>query len=253
MEKHSGRLNIDVSRIKGIIFDYGGTLDTGGDHWSEVIWSAWQQAGVVAEKGVFREVYVYAERELARTLHILPHHDFHDLLYIKMQIELQRLCELGHFAPSEVDDYAKRIADICYASAKASVEKAKPVLKTLAARYPMVLVSNFYGNVETVLKDFGIDGYFKKIIESAVVGVRKPDPKIFLLGVEALGMKPENVLVFGDSYSKDIIPAEKAGCQAVWLKGKGWTQEEDDTFHPNIISSLGEVLSFMDGEGNMPG
>ena len=63
-----------------------------------------------------------------------------------------------------------------------------PVLKELSEKYPLVLVSNFYGNVETVLKDFGIDTYFKEIIESAVVGVSKPDPKIFSLGVEALGL-----------------------------------------------------------------
>lgn len=240
-------MNIDISKVKGIIFDYGGTLDTGGDHWSEVIWSAWQKAGVVADKAEFREVYVYAERELARTLHILPHHNFHDLLDIKMQIELQKLAEDGHFPPAQIDDMAKKVADICYQSGKASVEKAKPVLEALSKKYPMVLVSNFYGNVETVLKDFGIDSYFKKVIESAVVGVRKPDPKIFTLGVEALGLKPEEVLVVGDSYAKDIVPAEKAGCQAIWLKGKGWTKEEDDTLHPNIISNLDEVLSFTEG------
>lgn len=240
-------MNVDVSRIKGVIFDYGGTLDTGGDHWSEVIWQAWQQAGVAADKAEFRECYVYAERELAKTLHILPHHNFHDLLDIKMQIELQHLAEMGHFAPAQISDKAKEVASICYASAKASVEKAKPVLQALSEKYPMVLVSNFYGNVGTVLKDFGVDCYFKKIIESAVVGVRKPDPKIFTLGVEALGMKPDEVLVIGDSYSKDIVPAEKAGCQAIWLKGKGWTAEEDATLHPNIISNLDEVLSLMEG------
>lgn len=240
-------MNIDVSKIKGVIFDYGGTLDTGGDHWSEVIWSAWQKAGVAADKAEFRECYVYAERELARTLHILPHHNFHDLLDIKMQIELQKLTELGHFSPQEIEGKAKEIADICYDAAKSSVDKAKPVLEALSKRYPMVLVSNFYGNVETVLKDFGIEKYFKKVIESAVVGVRKPDPKIFTLGVEALGLKPEEVLVFGDSYSKDIVPAEKAGCQAIWLKGKGWTDEEDATFHPNIVSSLGEALAMIGG------
>lgn len=239
-------MNVDVSKIKGIIFDYGGTLDTGGDHWSEVIWKAWQQAGVAADKAEFREVYVYAERELARTLHILPHHNFHDLLLIKMQIELQRLTELGHFAPQDIEPKAEEIAKICYESAKASVNDAKPVLDALSKKYPMVLVSNFYGNVETVLKDFGLDKYFKKVIESAVVGVRKPDPKIFLLGVEALGLKPDEVLVFGDSYSKDIVPAEKAGCQVFWLKGKGWTKEEDDTYHPNIIESLDEALDFME-------
>lgn len=243
--KHTTAMEIDVKRIKGIIFDYGGTLDTGGDHWSEVIWAAWQKAGVAADKAEFREAYVYAERELARTLHILPEHDFHDLLLIKMKIELQYLAETGHFAPAEIDGMAAKIADLCYASAKASVEKARPVLDELSRRYQMVLVSNFYGNIKTVLKDFGIDGYFKDIIESAVVGVRKPDPRIFTLGVEALGMKPENVLVFGDSLKKDIIPAEQAGCQAIWLKGKGWTQEEDDALHPNTVHSLSEALAFI--------
>ncbi|MEZ3550449.1 MAG: HAD family hydrolase [Muribaculaceae bacterium] len=240
-------MNVDFKKIKGIIFDYGGTLDSGGDHWSEVIWEAWQKAGVAADKAEFREAYVYAERELARTLHILPHHNFHDLLVIKMQIELQRLAEMGHFAPAAIEEMAAKVADLCYASAKASVERAKPVLEALSKRYPMVLVSNFYGNVETVLKDFDIDGYFKKIIESAVVGVRKPDPKIFELGVEALGLKPEEVLVVGDSLKKDILPAEKAGCQALWLKGKGWTKEEDDAFHPNIIQSLDNILDFLEG------
>ena len=241
-------MDIDFSKVKGIIFDYGGTLDTGGDHWSEVIWDAWQKAGVVADKAEFREVYVYAERELARTLHILPHHNFHDLLQIKMQIELTRLSELGHFPPAEVEEMAVKVADICYSAAKDSVEKSKPVIETLAKTYPLVLVSNFYGNISTVLKDFGIDGCFKKIIESAVVGVRKPDPEIFLLGVKALHLKPEEVLVIGDSYSKDIIPAQKAGCQAIWLKGRQWSREEEETLHPATIRSLGEVLSFIEGE-----
>lgn len=240
-------MDIDISKVKGIIFDYGGTIDTGGDHWSEVIWAAWQKAGVAADKAEFREAYVYAERELARTLYILPHHTFHDLLDIKMQIELQRLAEIGHFAPADVYAKAKEVAQYCYDSAKASVEKSKTVIAELSKKYPLVLVSNFYGNVETVLSEFGLEEYFKKVIESAVVGVRKPDPKIFALGVVALGLKPEEVLVFGDSYSKDIVPAEKAGCQVMWLKGKGWTKEEDDTFHPNIIQSLEEGLAFLEG------
>lgn len=234
-------MDIDKSRIKGIIFDYGGTLDTGGDHWSEVIWSAYQKAGVMVDKAEFREAYVYAERELARTRHILPEHDFGDLLLIKMRIELQWLAGQGVFAAAEVEDKAKEIAGICYDSAKAKVEEAKPVLEALRNKYPLVLVSNFYGNVETVLKDFGLDRYFPKVIESAVVGVRKPDPKIFELGVEALKLKPEETVVVGDSLRKDIEPAEKIGCQAIWIKGKGWTAEEDAQTHPNIIGKIEDL------------
>lgn len=239
---------IELKNIKGIIFDYGGTLDTGGDHWSEVIWKAYLKAGVDVDKAQFREAYVFAERELARTLHILPHHNFHDLLDIKMQIELQHLCEMGVFAPANVDTKAREIALTCYNAARDSIERSRPVLEQLAQRYPMVLVSNFYGNVETVLRDFDLDRYFKKVIESAVVGVRKPDPKIFMLGVEALSLKPEEVLVIGDSYRKDIVPAESIGCQVLWLKGKGWTAEEDAQLHPNIISTLGDVLRLLEAK-----
>lgn len=238
-------MTVDISKVKGIIFDYGGTLDTGGDHWSVVIWKAYQEAGVAVDEAQFREAYVWAERELARTRHILPEHDFHDLLRIKMQLELQWLSENGHFPPAQVQDKAARVADLCYQAAKAQVEKAKPVLDTLKAKYPMVLVSNFYGNIESVLKDFGLDGYFKKIIESSVVGVRKPDPKIFELGVKALKLEPAETLVVGDSYKKDIVPAESLGCQVLWIKGIGWTPEEDAQTHPNIISDIAEVGSIL--------
>lgn len=231
--------------IKGIIFDYGGTLDSGGDHWSEVIWDAYVKAGVVVDKAEFREAYVYAERELARTLHILPHHNFGDMLLIKMQIELQYLAEKGLFAPASVDDKGKEIAGICYESAKKFTSAAKATLDVLKEKYPMVLVSNFYGNVATVLKDFGLDGYFKQIVESAVVGVRKPDPKIFQLGVDALGLKPEETLVVGDSYSKDIAPATSIGCQAVWIKGKGWTEADNAHDFSPVITDISELLPLL--------
>lgn len=53
-----------------------------------------------------------------------------------------------------------------------------------------------------MLKDFGLRHYFREIVESAVVGVRKPDPRIFELGCEALGLPPAEVLVVGDSLKK---------------------------------------------------
>ena len=232
---------MEISGIKGIIFDYGGTLDTGGDHWSEVIWAAYQQAGVAVDNAEFREAYVQAERELARTRHILPEHNFGDLLLVKMQLELQWLSEQGLFPPAQVQTKAKEVADICYHSARSKVQEAVPVLEALSKKYKLELVSNFYGNIRTVLEDFGISKFFPKIVESAVVGVRKPDPKIFSLGVEDLGLKPEEVVVVGDSYRKDIEPAIKLGCKAIWIKGKGWTAEEDAQTFPNTITDIRQL------------
>ena len=183
-----------IDNLKGVIFDYGGTIDSRGVHWSEVIWDGYCDAGVAVTKEQFRECYVFAERELAKVRHILPHHNFHDLLLIKMRIELGYLAGQGLLNADCIEPLAAKIALYCYRAARSSVEEARPVLEALYARYPMVLVSNFYGNVESVLADFDLRRYFRDIIESAVVGVRKPDPKIFQLGVDALGLKPEEVL-----------------------------------------------------------
>ena len=229
--------------IKGIIFDYGGTIDSRGVHWSEVIWDGYQASAVPVSKEEFRQSYVMAERELAKVRHILPHHNFYDLLLIKMRIELGDLVA-REVLPADfaLEENAVAIARYCYDAARGSIEEARPTLEALYARYPMVLVSNFYGNVESVLSDFDVRKYFKTIVESAVVGVRKPDPKIFALGVEALRLNADEVLVIGDSYKKDIVPAESLGCKVLWIKGKGWTAEEDAQMHPCIISRLSQVL-----------
>ena len=75
------------------------------------------------------------------------------------------------------------------------------------------------------------------------MGIRKPDPRIFTLGVEALGFDPSEVVVVGDSIDKDIIPAHQAGCHTVWFKGEGWTSDPvDDSAPDRIISNLTELL-----------
>ncbi len=233
--------------IKGVLFDYGGTLDTGGDHWSEVIWRAWQEAGVTeladVGKDLFREAYVYAERELARVRHIMPEDDFYQLLRKKMRIEFEWLASCSGFPSGRIGEMAEATACICDDEARRRVAEARPVLEFLAARYPLALVSNFYGNVESVLQAYGLRDYFGEIIESAVVGVRKPDPEIWRLGVRALGMNAEEVLVVGDSYTKDILPALAAGCRAVWIKGKGWTDKEDAQTYPDTISCIADLIS----------
>lgn len=232
--------------IKGIIFDYGGTIDSRGVHWSEVIWDGYQVAKVPVTKEQFRDSYVIAERELARVRHIMPNDNFHDLLLKKMRIELQDLVNNGHLHRDDIEPMAQQVAQYCYDAARSSIEEARPVLEELSQRYPMMLVSNFYGNVDSVLRDFDLSKYFKGVIESAVVGVRKPNPVIFRLGVDVLELEPGEVLVVGDSLKKDILPAESLGCHTLWLKGKGWTADEDAQTHPGTIKSLNEVLQRLD-------
>lgn len=231
------------SNIKGIIFDYGGTIDTRGDHWSHVIDAGWRNAGINVDQDTFRTCYVHAERELARERYILPGDNFYVLLLKKMRIELQKLAEMGGINADCIEDKATAIAQYCYDFARTCVDEARPVLAKLAEKYPLQLVSNFYGNVDEVLRDFNIRQYFNGVIESAVVGVRKPDARIFMLGCVALGLKPEEVLVVGDSLKKDILPARSIGCETAWIKGRGWTPDEDAATDPAQIAGLTSLLA----------
>ena len=273
--------------IKGIIFDYGGTLDTRGDHWSEVLWQGYEhfgigvaadeevEPGVSIHKQAFRDAYVYGERALAVNPIVTPDFHFEDILREKLILELnflagkelletgkddaEKQAKLGNdsdasseslflsLSDSEIHQIAVDMA--CYINAKTLVllNENKQVLEHLKqAGYPMVLVSNFYGNINQVLKDAGIDGYFKEVIESAVVGVRKPNPAIFALGVCALDLPASQVLVVGDTYGKDIMPAHKLGCHTLWMKGLQWEEKQmDESIPDGIIRKLSEMEDFL--------
>ena len=217
------------NKIKGIIFDYGGTLDSNGIHWAHIIWEAYGKVGIPVTEEQFREAYVYGERFLALHPVISPDFNFRDLMASKIKVEFDFLIEKEILKQSDLrQKQLLEIATICYEFAQKNIQESREIVEELSQRYPLVLVSNFYGNIETVLEDFGIRTFFNKIIESAVVKVRKPDPAIFMLGVKELELSPEEVIVIGDSYSKDIVPAKECGCQTIWIKGKGWEDKEEE-------------------------
>ena len=228
-----------MNNIKGVIFDYGGTLDTNGVHWFHIFRQVYAEYFPQFTEEQLREAYVYAERYLATHRVIEPTDNFLDMLKKKVAVQLSVL---------KVDDAQWCIASACDALVQRNMEETRKVLDLLANRFPIVLVSNFYGNIHAVLQAYGLDGYFKAVIESAVVGVRKPNPQIFALGVNALGLHPDEVLVVGDSYGKDIVPSHSLGCHTIWLKGKGWNEADeptDSSCAKYIISNLKDLTALL--------
>ena len=235
---------LDISKIKGIIFDYGGTIDSNGKHWGEVLWEAYVDNEVPVSKEQFREAYVYAERYLATHLVIEAEDTFFILLRKTIDLQVDYLINKGFLPENDkTKGYSLAISTQCYTFVRGLIEKEKPLLGILKSRYPMVLVSNFYGNVQSVLSDFELLDYFDDIIESAVVGVRKPDPAIFGLGVQSLDIPASSVVIIGDSYTKDIVPARSLGCHTIWFKGMGWEEDAEDATADLIIDDFIELKS----------
>lgn len=232
-------------KTKGYIFDYGGTLDTAGCHWGKMLWHAYERQSIPVTEEQFREAYVFAERTLGKNPIIQTDYTFRKTLEVKLRIEFEYLQAKGYLCNSNfcLASMQAAVLDDLYERVRTITAQSKEVLVKLKESYPIILVSNFYGNLPVVLEEFGLSGLFNTVVESAVVGIRKPDTRIFQLGVDALGLPPEEITVVGDSISKDIAPARRLGCKTVWLKGEGWTdQPEDTSMADRIISDLTEII-----------
>ena len=233
------------------IFDYGATIDTPGNHWGKTIWHAYERAGVPICEDTFRDAYVYAERYLGSHDVISTTDTFHTTLSVKLRLQLEYLSSQGHITlkPSETfetSDLHATLLDDLYSMTVRNVASSKAVLEQLKAEgHTLGVVSNFYGNIEAVLKEFSLLPLFTAVVESATEGIRKPDPRLHGLCMERMKAIPAETIVIGDHLSKDIQPAKALGCTAVWIKGEPWSDEHDklsDITPDHTISSLPELL-----------
>jgi putative hydrolase of the HAD superfamily len=246
--------------MKGIILDYGATVDSNGKHWSEVLWEGYCRVSLPVTKEQFRDAYVYTERYVALNPEsISPEYNFFELMQVRVGIQFDYLVQ--HDALSEeilhttlalisegempilenmhdlTGHFVDVIAGYCYDYARRCTNEAIPLLEHFCQTYELAIVSNFYGNLRSVLRDFGLIRYFPHIIDSAEVGVRKPDPEIFRIALNEMKLPAEEVTVVGDSYRKDIEPALSLGCKAIWVKGSGWEQSDETIpFEPTITA-----------------
>jgi putative hydrolase of the HAD superfamily len=93
-------------------------------------------------------------------------------------------------------------------------DDALPALRRLAARYPLLAVSN--GNAD--LRRIGLGDYFVGSLSARDCGVAKPDPRIFEAACQRLGQPPSQVLHVGDDVRLDVIGAQRAGLPAAWIQ-----------------------------------
>ena len=83
--------------------------------------------------------------------------------------------------------------------------------------YRLGVVSNADGRMPALLAQVGLADRFEFVIDSHVVGVTKPDPRIFTMAVERLGLPAAACMYVGDLYAVDVVGARRAGLRPVLL------------------------------------
>jgi putative hydrolase of the HAD superfamily len=230
--------------MNAVIFDFGGTLDTGGIHWYEKFLTVYSDLGIRIDRNIFRDAFSYAEKQMS--LHDNRELRFTDCYARKISFQIQYMKDQGLLPYiEEVERVSFSIAQNCRFEVDRHLDKHKHFLTELTHKYDLALVSNYYGNLRLICKEFEIDHYFKTIVDSALCGVRKPDPQIFRIALDDLHLKPEGSFIVGDSYEKDIYPARTLGCKTVWLKVKAWDNLGEAGGADYIIGNLKELKAIL--------
>jgi glucose-1-phosphatase len=90
-------------------------------------------------------------------------------------------------------------------------------IRDLKTRYKIGIISNAWPEVAEVLDRWGIRDAFEHIVGSGDVGIMKPDPAIYHLSLDGLGIHPEEA-VFVDDFLHNIEGAHQVGMKGVHFK-----------------------------------
>jgi putative hydrolase of the HAD superfamily len=129
---------------------------------------------------------------------------------------------------------------------------AEGLLRLAEAGVPLAVVSNADGTIELLLGRLGlchlreqpanrdqeadrptqgVGTAMEAIVDSAVVGVEKPDPAIFAIALAAVGTDAGRTVHVGDTIHADIVGAHAAGVRPLHLDPVGWCA---DTTHEHV-------------------
>jgi putative hydrolase of the HAD superfamily len=228
--------SVDKSAWTSVLFDFGGTLDANGITWKERFFRLYRDEGVTLLSEQFDQAFYAADDALAGTIPTT----------LRLWDTVVRLARgvtdaLDLHDGSLVERIATRFVDEARNRLSANLQ----LLEALSRRYRLGIVSNFHGNLATVCHEVGLSPFLKVVVESAHVGCVKPDPRIFLLALEALGSDPTQAVFVGDSLRRDMAGARGVGMAHIWLKSE--TSSGEGPCCPNdlVIHTLDELQELL--------
>jgi HAD superfamily hydrolase (TIGR01549 family) len=232
---------LDLGKIKAISFDLDDTL------WP--IWPTIERA----EKALLDWLGDYAPMAAAMFASPAALRDVRDYIgqnrpELKHDLSAMRreAIRLALYRAGENPLLAEQAFEVFFAERQRVTlfDDAQNALDFLAARFPLVSISNGNADIERV----GLGPYFRAAISAREFGVGKPDPRIFHAAAGALDLTPADVLHVGDDATLDALGALNAGMQTAWLNRSDHLWPHDET--PQVtIASLDELCALFTQQG----
>ncbi|NOZ42857.1 MAG: HAD family hydrolase [Alphaproteobacteria bacterium] len=224
-----------ILTTKWIIFDFGGCLDSDGIHSRRLFFQAFRLQGLIAENqwDIFQDAYSRMDQNLVRD-------GLNDGQNLPQMNDL--ICRMiaQYLDLSDREAVGRAIDEITRKQA-CCLNRNKTILLTLKTSFNLAVISNFYGNLDTVLKEFGLYDLFEFIIDSHHAGFQKPDPRIFEQAIKLTGEASSSLCFIGDNPDRDIEPARTLGMKTILIHDREIARNDGGADYK--IRSLPEILT----------
>lgn len=223
--------------IKAIYFDFGGTLDCNGVTWKERFYQIYLEMGITVSKEKFdRAFYDSDDSILAEKPFDLP---------FKETLRLQ-VSRVFNGLKIDNENLALKVAERFWESSLLNLEENRKVLEVLKEKYLLGIISNFYGNLPSIIREVGFEELFNVVIDSTRVGFLKPDPKIFYEALNPAGLSPSQAVFVGDSIARDMAGAKGVGMPHIWLRGEKSGENSLCCPQDKSINRLADLLKLIE-------
>ena len=248
-------------KIKAILFDFGGTLDSDGTDWFTRLYEA-----ITGRLGHIEPAEFQRNADKAACDICL----LEDTSRLSMGGMVHRLCEHIHALMNEKNEYVQdspgrtccnganlqcsqsvkasnswsvqEVAEEFLAESSRFIERNQLVLRKLQERFRLGCISNNWGNTAGWCRGFGLDQFFETMIDSTVVGAVKPDQRIFQVALDELKLSADACAYVGDRYDCDVLGARDSGLTPVWITNSRNGDNDDLSFRPRRIGRLSDLL-----------
>jgi putative hydrolase of the HAD superfamily len=214
---------VTSSSLRAVFFDVGNTLIYARPSVSEVCRQILAEAGHIRDLGVIDSymplVDAYYEERYAEDDGFWTDEERTSSVWVGMYSLLCR--ELG--IEDEAITIARRVYDEFGRPERwALYEDVAPAFERLRERGLAVgIISNWDSRLVRLLHGLGLESLLTDIVSSADVGLHKPDPRIFELACERIGVSPHEAAHVGDHHYADVLGATAVGMQAVLIDRHG--------------------------------
>jgi putative hydrolase of the HAD superfamily len=236
---------LSIAKAKAIFFDLGETLVTQNIEDNLVTMKALEKISqVLPRKKSPSELFTiykqgYKVNEAFRSEHQV------EIPIQAWMVQLLRRA-LGREPEDSLVDKAIKIIVTARSENAVVFPDSKPVLEKLSKRrIKLGIISNVSSHdvAVEILRKVGLLEYFEKVVTSALVGIRKPDPGIFLYALMQFKLEPREAVIVGDSERHDVWGGAITGMRTVLVSKRPKTDSLADHHFTNLAEAAATLES----------